>query len=171
LTEESSTEGEYVPSPTSSSVSMRWRAQSPNSSPPLAAVPPLRPVTPPQMDMSEQFQYAVSESSSSRRDSDTTKEGYPYIDHSPDSAFDLSAYLDMSSCSIPSSVPQLAYNTCNSMQLYNPAMMGTSHATHQVDTTVSEPSTICDGFLSPWPGSLAAAYHNATIAHKQYEHC
>jgi hypothetical protein len=164
-TKESLAQDEHLPSPTRSSPNMESLARSPSPRPSLAAAPPLRPATPPEMDMCEQFLFAVSESSSSGSDSDTIEEEYPYIDHSANSAVDLDAYLDMSSCSIPTSGPHPAYNIGTSRQYDNWAMVESSHATHQVDTTVSEPGTICDSFLSPWPGSLAAAYHTATLAH------
>jgi len=119
---------------------------------------------PSEMDMCEQFLFAVSESSSSRSESDTIEEEYPYIDHSANSAFDLDAYIDISFCSIPTSGPHPACNIGTSRQYDNWAIMESSHTTHQVDTTVSEPGTICDSYLPPWPGSLAAAYHTATLA-------
>jgi hypothetical protein len=157
-TKESFAQQEYLPSPTRSSPNMESLAQSPSPRPTLAAAPPLSPATPPEMDMCEQFLFAASENSSSRSDPDTIEEEHPYIGHSDNSAFDLDAYLDMSSCSIPTSGPHPAYNIGTSRQYDNWAMVESSHATHRVDTTVSELGTICDSYLSPWPGSLAAAY-------------
>jgi hypothetical protein len=99
-TKESFAQDKHLPSPIYSSPNMESLAQSPSSRPTFAAAPPLRPVTPPEMDMCEQFLFAASESSYSRSDSDTIEEEYPYIHHSANSAFDLDAYLDMRSCSI-----------------------------------------------------------------------
>jgi hypothetical protein len=164
-TKESFARCEHLPSPTRSSPNMESLAQSPNPRPTLATTPPLRPATPPEMGMCEQFLFVASENSSSTTDSDTVEEEYPYIDHSANSAVDLDAYLDMSSCSISTSGPHLVYNIATSRQYDNWAMAESSHATHQVDTTVSEPGIICDSYLSLWPGSLAAAYHTATLAH------
>ena len=163
-TKEPFAQDEHLLSPTRSSPNMESLAQIPSSTPTFAAVPPLKPVMPPEMDMCEQFILAVSESSSSRSESDTIEEEYPYIDHSVNSAFDLDAYIDMSFSSISTSGPHPACNIGTSRQYDNWAIMESSHATHEVDTTVSEPGSSCDSYLPPWPGSLAAAYHTATLA-------
>ena len=164
-TNKSFAQGEHLPSPTRSSPNMESLAQSPSPRPDLATAPPLRPATPREMDMCEQFLFAASENSSSTSDSDTIEEGYPFIDHSANSAFDLDANLDMSSCLVPTSGPHPTYNIGTSTQYNNWAMVESSHATLQADTTVSEPGTLCDIYFSPWQGSLAAAYHATTSAH------
>jgi hypothetical protein len=156
-TKESFAQDEHLPSPTRSSPNMESLAQSLSSRPTFVAALPLKPATPPEMDMCEQFLFAASESSSSRSDSNTIGEEYPFIDQSANSAFDLNAYIDMRSCSMPTSGPHPAYNIDTSRQYDNWAVVESSHATHRVNTTVSEPGTICDSYLLPWPGSLAAA--------------
>jgi len=164
-TNKSFAQGEHLPSPTRSSPNMESLAQSPSPRPDLATAPPLRPATPREMDMCEQFLFAASENSPAASNSGTVEEGYPYIDHSVNSTVDLDTYLGMSNCLDPTSGPHPAYNTGTSRQYDNWAMVESSHATLQVDTTASEPGTTCDIYLSPWPGSLAAAYQSTTSAH------
>ncbi|KEF53539.1 uncharacterized protein A1O9_10514 [Exophiala aquamarina CBS 119918] len=138
--EEPSTKDENLHSSNHSSVNVRWGAQSLDSSPSLNAAPTLSPATPPPLDISEQFQYEVSGSSFPGHNSGTAKEEHPCGDDSANPAFDIDAYLDTSSCTIPSSGPHPAYNNIYaSMQFDIPAMMDTSRATQQVDTDFSEP--------------------------------
>ncbi|KIW68945.1 hypothetical protein PV04_04856 [Phialophora macrospora] len=83
-------------------------------------------------------------------------------DHLADSQqIDVDAFLDVSFCAPATSAPQSVYNGYRSA----PSRTTPTAASHLPDEQAhpSPPDLIYDGFLSPWPGSLAAAHRSVAI--------
>jgi hypothetical protein len=163
-TQTSIAQDEHLSPPTHSPSHMESLAQSPSPRRTLAAAPPLRSATPPEMDMCEQFLSAVSESSSQGSDSGAVEEEYSYIGHLANSVFDLNIYLETSSFSIPTSGPHPACNVSSSRQIDGWAMVEHGHATRQVGTAVSEPGILYDGYLSHGL-NISFNLHTTAVAH------
>ncbi|EXJ60275.1 hypothetical protein A1O7_04427 [Cladophialophora yegresii CBS 114405] len=74
---------------------------------------------------------------------------------------DVEAFLDMSFCAPATSAPQPVYSNYRSTPFRMPPMA----APHLPDmqSLRPPPDLIYDGFLSPWPGSLAAANQSVAI--------
>jgi len=161
------TQDEYLPSPTQSSFSMSSMAHSPKSGPSLATPKntSIIPATPPELGMSEQFLYAASGHVSSRSNSTTNSADYSSMENSSSVTFDMDTYLDTSSCTIPLNAAHPILNIHTSTQYDIAALMETSRAIHPVGTTSLQQDPESDSYLSPWPGSLAAAYHTVATAH------
>jgi len=156
----SHSQDDYLPSPTQSSFSMS-PVHSLNSGPaPITTNSASTiPATPPEMDMSEQFQYAASAHSSSHRSSTSNGEIYTNLDNSANMNFDLDTYLDTSSCTIPPNVTHPNQNMHNSSTYDMSAMMDRSGAVCPRDRASLPAIPFLDSYLTPWPGSLAATYN------------
>ena len=150
---EASAEDEYLPSPTLTCFSTSSSIQSPKESLSLHNAVPLKPTTT-HLDMSQQFLYATADGAASIRNPSISNGDGFYANHHADPVFDMNSFLDTTSCSNPSN-GHLGYNPYGSMQCDIP----------MADNIIrSQPGTIRDGFLSPWPGSLAAAYTEAAVS-------
>jgi hypothetical protein len=112
---ESSIQDEYLPSPTTTFVSIPSSPCSPKTRPSLPTMVLPSPNTPPEMDMSEQFIYATSESPSSSRSPGMNKREYCSASHPSEPAFNMDFYVDTGSCSIPPS-DYLTYDLFTSVQ-------------------------------------------------------
>ncbi|RVX68996.1 hypothetical protein B0A52_08063 [Exophiala mesophila] len=164
-TEKSSAQYEYPPSPTHTTSTISPPAQSPKPQLSLATAMPQRSASATETDISEQFLYAVSECSSSDHSTSINHEKYPMADNSYSPAFDLVSHSDTSFYWTPASIAQPTTNMYPSMGSDIPAEAEINHQCHPTSIASSQPPIIRDGYLSPWPGSLAAAYHTATTAH------
>ena len=162
--EKSSAQNEYPRSPTDSASSMSPLAQSPPQ-PSLATTMPHGSATPTEMDMSEQFLYALSECSSSDHSTSMNNDKHPFPGNSYNPAFDLVTHLDTSFYRAPSSFAHPTTDMYAWMRFDIPAKVECNHQGHPTSIAASQPSIICDGYVSPWPGSLAAAYNTTTTAH------
>jgi hypothetical protein len=128
-----------------------------------------RPATPDEeIDMKDQFlAFSPAAKPVVRRD-DRFKSSvghtpfFHQADHIADSPqIDVDAFLDMSFCAPATSAPQSVYNGYRSARFRTPP----TAAPHPPDEHAHRPSPdlIYDGFLSPWPGSLAAAQESVAI--------
>jgi len=152
----------YVHSPTQSSLSMA-SVHSPKSRPTSMANNnnASLPATPPEMDMSEQFIYASSEQSSSRSNSTLDAAVYTRMDESSNLTFDLHTYLDTSSCTISPNVPHPIHNMPDPTLYDMSAMMERPGAVYPTVRSSLPAIPFTDGYLTPWPGSLAATYNTS----------
>jgi len=157
-TQKSIAQNEHLSLPTHSPSRMESLAQSPSPRRTIAATPPLRSATPPEMDMCEQFLSAVSESSPSGSDYGTVEEEYSSIGHLANSSLDLNTYLKTNSFPVPISGPRPAHNVSSSRRIDGWAMVEHGHATHQIGNAISEQGILYDGYLATWPGTLASVF-------------
>jgi len=114
------------------------------------------------MDLSEQFLYAATEHSSSRSNSTLGGLTYTHMDNTSNMTFDLDAYLDTSSCTIPSNVPQSVHQMHDPIQYDMSAMTGRPGAVDPRHRSSVPAIPFIDRYLSPWPGSLAETYNTHT---------
>lgn len=163
-TEKPSVQNEYSPSPTHTASTISPLAKSPKPQPSLATTMQQRSASPTEMDMSEQSLYAVSECSSSDHSTSINYEKHPMAGNSYSPAFDLVTHLDTGFNWTPASIAHPAANMYASTRSDIPAKAESNHQCHLTSIASSQPSIICDSYLSPWPGSLAAAYHTTTTA-------
>jgi len=84
----------------------------------------------------------------------------PFITRATEPLFSVEDILDLSSCTAPV-LPTTIHDFCETPQPYIHSKVDTNHLSHfQNDQSLSE--TMCDGFLSPWPGSLASALQSVS---------
>ena len=164
-TEKASVQNEYPPSPTHTAPTISPPAQSPKPQLSLATAMPQRSASATETNINEQFLYAESECSSSDHSTSVNHEKYPMADNSYSPAFDLVTHSDTSFYWTPASIAHPTTNIYPSMGSDIPAEAEIDHQCYPTSIASSQPFIICDGYLSPWPGSLAAAYHTTTTAH------
>ena len=163
---ESPTQEEYLSSPTQSCVKITSadHQQEPGLS--LVTTNGTSMVTAtPSPRMSEQNSYPTSEHAGSDSKSATNNADGSHPRNSSSPNFDIDAYLDTSSCSIPLNVANPRYSMHGATKLERPVMTELNHIIHPMKTAPTQSDVVFEDCPPPWPGSLTAVCQTVTTPH------